>query len=87
MSLHIYKMGLYVTHFQTFIACLLGRAVVKNQPVSAGDARDARSIPERGRSPGVGSGNLFQYSRLENTMDRGAWWATLSPWGHRVRHD
>ena len=25
---------------------------------------------------------------LENPMDRGAWWATCSPWGHkRVRHD
>ena len=28
-------------------------------------------------SPGEGSGNLLQYSCLENSMDRGAWWATV----------
>ena len=33
-----------------------------------------------GRSPGEGNGNPLQYSCLENSMDRGAWWAT----GHRV---
>ena len=33
-------------------------------------------IPGSGRSPGTGNGNLFQYSCLENSMDRGAWWAT-----------
>ena len=36
-----------------------------------------------GRSPGEGIGNPIQYSCLENTMDRGAWWATDSPWGRR----
>ena len=35
------------------------------------------SIPESGRSPGAGHGNLFQYSCLENPMDRGAWRATV----------
>ena len=34
-------------------------------------------IPKSGRSPGVGNGNLLQYSCLENSIDRGAWWATL----------
>ena len=34
-----------------------------------------------GRCPGVGNGNPVQYSCLENQMDRGAWWATHSPWG------
>ena len=29
----------------------------------------------------------FQYTCLENPMDRGVWWATYSPWGHRVGHD
>ena len=33
--------------------------------------------PGWGRSPGEGNGNPFQYSRLENLMDRGAWWATI----------
>ena len=30
-----------------------------------------------GRSPGKGNGYPLQYSRLENSMDRGAWWATV----------
>ena len=54
-----------------------GRLVVKNLPVKAGDARDMGSVPGLGRSPGVGSNNLFQYSCLENYMGRGAWWATV----------
>ena len=51
--------------------------VVKNLPASAGDIRDAGSIPGLGRPPHVGNGNLLQYSRLENSMDRGAWQATV----------
>ena len=35
------------------------------------------SIPGLGRSPRVGNGNLLQYSYLENSMDREAWWAAL----------
>ena len=38
---------------------------------------DPGSIPGSGRSPGEGNGNPFQYSCLENPMDRGAWWATV----------
>ena len=34
-------------------------------------------IPGLGRSPGGGNGNPLQYSCLENSMDRGAWWATV----------
>ena len=34
---------------------------------------DQGSIPGLGRSPGEGNGNPFQYSCLENPMDRGAW--------------
>ena len=51
--------------------------MVKKPPASAGDARDVGLTPGLGRSPGVGSGNPFQYSCLENSMDRGAWWATV----------
>ena len=54
--------------------------MVKNPPTSAGDLRDAGSIPESGRSPGEENGNPLQYSCLENSMDRGAWWAVI----HRV---
>ena len=51
--------------------------VVKNLPASAGDLRDAGSIPESERSPGGGHGNPLQYSSLENPMDREVWWATV----------
>ena len=33
--------------------------------------------PGFGRSPGEGNGNPLQYSCVENSMDRGAWWATV----------
>ena len=51
-----------------------GGSGVKNLPANAGDSG---SIPESGRSPGEGNGNPLQYSFLENSMDRGAWWATV----------
>ena len=35
------------------------------------------SIPGLRRSPEEGNGNLLQYSCLENSIDRGAWWATV----------
>ena len=62
-----------VSHFLGF----LGGSVVKNLPANAGDTGDASSIPELGRAPEGGNGNLLQYSWLENSMDRGAWQATV----------
>ena len=44
---------------------------------SAYNAGNPGSIPGLGRSPGEGNGNPFQYSCLENPMDRGAWWTTV----------
>ena len=41
------------------------------------NAGDLGSVPKLGRSPGGGHGNPFQYSPLENPMDRGASWATV----------
>ena len=46
--------------------------LVKNLSADAGDGRDEGLIPGRGRSPGGGHGNPFQYSCLENPMHRGA---------------
>ena len=57
--------------------------VVKNPPANTGDIRDKSLIPGSGRYPGGGHGNPLQYSSLENPMDRGAWWATYSPYGHK----
>ena len=51
--------------------------MVKNASANAGDTGDMSLIPESGRSPREGNGNPFQYSCLENSMDRGAWWATI----------
>ena len=50
------------------------------------DAGDMGSIPRSGRFPGVGNGNPLQYSCLENSVDRGAWWATVHRL-QRVRHN
>ena len=44
---------------------------------SACNTGDLGSVPELGRSPGEGNGYSLQYSCLENSMDRGAWWATV----------
>ena len=51
--------------------------MVRNFPVNAGDPRDMDSIPGSGRSPGGGNGNPLQSPCLENSMGRGAWWATV----------
>ena len=48
--------------------------MVKNLPANAGNEG---LIPGSGRSSGEGNGNPFQYSCLENPMDRGAWWAMV----------
>ena len=44
---------------------------------NAGNERDVGLTPGSGRSPGVGNGNPLQYSCLKNSMDRGAWRATV----------
>ena len=44
---------------------------------SSCNAGDPGSIPELGRCPGEGHGNPLQFSCLENSLDRGAWWAAV----------
>ena len=41
------------------------------------NAGDTGLVPELGQSPGEGNGNPLQYSCLENSMDKGAWQATV----------
>ena len=41
------------------------------------NAGDTGTVPGSGRPPGEGNDNPLQYSCLENTMDRGAWWVTV----------
>ena len=57
-----------------------GGSVIKNPSANAGDVG---SNPGSERSPREENGNPLQYSCLENPMDRGASWATYSPWGHK----
>ena len=47
--------------------------MVKNPPLK----QDLGLIPGLGRSLGEANDNLIQYSCLENSMDRGTWWATV----------
>ena len=66
------------------MARLPGGSIVKNLPANA---EDTSLIPGSGTSPGEGNGNPFQYSCLENFMDRGTW-GGYSPWGQkRVGHN
>ena len=51
--------------------------MVKNPPSNAGDARNTVSAAGSGRSRAEGDGHPFQYSFLENCMDRGAWQVTV----------
>ena len=51
--------------------------MVKNPLANAGDIREVGSIPGLGVSPEGGHGNPLQCSNLENTVDRGVWWATV----------
>ena len=51
--------------------------LVKNPPAMQ---ETQVSIPGLGRSPGEEDGHPLQYSCLENSMDKGAWWAT---WAHK----
>ena len=55
----------------------LGDASGKEPAANAVDVRDVGLIPRLGRSPGGGNGNPLQYSCLENSMNRGAWWVTV----------
>lgn len=58
----------------------------KNLPDNAADARDTGSISGLSRTPGIRNGNPFQYSYLENSMDRGAG-RLQSIASQSVRHD
>ena len=57
-----------------------------NGKESVCNALDMGSIPGLGRYPGKGNGNPFHYSCLENSMGRGAWWATVHV-SQRVGHN
>ena len=55
----------------------VGFSVGSEGEESACSAVHLGSIPGSGRSSGEGHGNRLQYSCLENSVDRGDWWATV----------
>ena len=65
-------------HIDNYVILFVGTSPVA-QTVKASDYNvgDLGSISELGRSPGEGNGSPFQYSCLENSMDRGAWQAIV----------
>ena len=63
---------------------MIWHSSVGKEPACSGG--DLGSIPGLGRSPGEGNSNPFQYSCLENPIDRGAWQSTVHGVA-RVRHD
>ena len=70
---------LLLTNFNVALG-FLGSLEGKDFTCNAGDLG---SIPGLGRYPGEGNGNPLQDSCLENSKDRAAWQATVSPWGRR----
>ena len=75
MELKLYKISV---HFN-FI-CIFNKGFPgPDSKESAFSAGDQGSIPGFGRYPG--EWQPTQKFLLENSMDRGAWWATCSPWG------
>ena len=74
-------LGFWMHLFLNFYwSIVLGFTSGSDGKESACNAADPGSIPGLGRSPGEQYGNPLQHFFLENSMDRGAWWATL----HRV---
>ena len=59
-----------------------GGSVIKNLPATAGDTGNTSSIPGLERSTGEGNSKPLQYSCQHNSMDRGAWQATVQG-GHK----
>ena len=81
LSLSHNCVAIYISVWDSQVA-----VVVKNLPANIEDTRNASSIPESGRSPGVGNDSPLQYSCLGNPMDKGA----LQPQSiglQRVGHD
>ena len=83
----IWKKHFYSTIKQSVLFTLnLGFPYSSVSKGSACNAGDPALIPGLGRSTGEGNGNPFEYSCLENPMDRGAWQATVHGVS-RVRHN
>ena len=67
----------FVSELYQELSPTLGFSGGSDAKESAYHVGDPGLIPGSGRSSGEGNGYPFQYSCLENSMDRGAWWATV----------
>ena len=56
---------------------------MRGKTAEGGGAQQARACLEAEHGIFRQRVNPLQYSCLENPMDRGAWWAIYSPWGHK----
>ena len=71
------KLKAHISSYYTAVSTLLGLSGDSDSKESACNAGDLGSIPGSRRSPREGNGKPLQYSCLENSMDRGAWWAAV----------
>ena len=72
----------YYSCLQRTYASFIYLAQMVKKPTTC-NAGDLGSIPASGKSPGDGNGYPLHYSYLENSMDRGAWWAMVRRKGHK----
>ena len=83
LYIHIYpffsRFFPHIGHYGVWghILCYIGLPGGPNGKESTCNTEDPSLISVLGRSPGEGNGNPLQYSCLENSMDRGAWRATV----------
>ena len=89
LSLFIYRMDVVISNFgihqyESLINNSSGTTIDKMGFPGGSDGKeyahnlgDLYLIPGSGRSPGGRHGGPLQYSCLENSMDRRAWWATV----------
>ena len=76
---------LFLKHFTLYWG-FPGGSVIKNPPAHVRAAGATGSISGSGKVLGGGNGSPFQYSCLENPMDRETWWAIVHG-SQRVRRD
>jgi len=69
-----FPLGVYFTYGNVYVLGFLGGSNSKDSACTVGDPG---LIPGLGRSPVEANGNPLQYSCLENSMGRGACWATV----------
>ena len=74
---------MYITYILYIKLYIPDGSAGKEPTCYAGDTGNMDSTPGSRRYPEEGNGNPFQYSCLENPVDRGAWQATV----HRVAKD